>query len=318
MTEKQYLIDIWEGDTDLDHSTLISNGVKGMIFRINSISGGNHLDDNFLINYEASKKYLVNGIYYVYNPWVKGKPNLDWLLTNIPKDFNGRLFIDIEVAYNGYAPLAYANEISYLFTELSKKYRVTPYTGAGYLQLLSYWPKNEYWWANYQYSLYPSSVTNSTWENVKNIVETNYQNIPQSIINMCPSKNIGIWQITGDRLILEGMNKHAVDINLFYGSEEDLVKYFGGSNSDSNVDPVENPVIDNEYLTYIVVTDTLNVRSKPLIGNNWVGALTKNTKIKIKNINPRNDVWLQIDDSDQFGGNWISLQYNDVLNLEKK
>jgi len=300
MENRQVLIDIWTGDSDIDHKVMIENGIKGMIFRINSIAGGHHLDSNFALNYENSKKYLVRGIYFVYNPWVKGKPNLDWLLENLPKDYNGRIFIDLEVRYQDYPPLAYANEVAYFFSELSKKYKITPYTGAGYLDILSYWPKTEYWWANYQYNLYPNTAQRISWKELYEKLDV-YTEIPISIINICPTKNISIWQCTGDRLIMPGMLNHAVDLSLFFGSEEELVEYFGSNTSGSTI-PIEDP-IPEEPITPTQSTNTikfkvnvpvLNIRSAPGTNNTVVGKLKYGDIVEVKNIGGK-DCWAEIE-----------------------
>ena len=317
MTEKQILIDIWEGDTNLDHDTLIKNGVKGMVVRINDINGGHHLDTQFLINYQVSKKYLINSIYFVYNPWVKGKPNLDWLSANIPLDFKGRIFVDIEVKYQNYSPVDYANEIAYFISELSKKYLVTPYTGGGYLQLLSYWPKCDYWWANYFYSLYPNSVTKITWEDFYKII-VQYPEMPQSVINSSPNKNVKLWQCTGDRLILPGMATHAVDLNIFYGTEDELIAYFGGKNSGSIVNPISDPIVNptTESTMKFKTNFTLNVRKSPIVADNKVGTIPAGTIVNISDFEGR-DVWGEIADG-QFKGNFIAVDVNDTKYLNKE
>jgi GH25 family lysozyme M1 (1,4-beta-N-acetylmuramidase) len=219
--ERQLLVDIWEGNVDLQPTVLLNNGVKGMIVRINDISGGLHIDSNFYGNLEIAKTFPVYGIYAVYNPWVSGQTNYNWLMSKLPTDFVGRIFVDIEVVYNGYSPVTYANEVASFLASLSNKHLVSPYTGQWFLSYLAYWPTNlDYWWA-----AYPTALNNcQTWENYNKILDT----IPYAFNkSYCPSR-VMLWQSSGDGVkSLPGFGGHAVDVNVFLGSLDELKIWFG-------------------------------------------------------------------------------------------
>ena len=55
-----------------------------MITRLNDINGGHHKDENFDKQWKQAQ-YFLRAPYFVYNPWVNGKGNYDWLMANLPQ-----------------------------------------------------------------------------------------------------------------------------------------------------------------------------------------------------------------------------------------
>src|SRR5512146_3347696 len=100
-----YLViaDIWEADISIDVPTFISGGVDGLIVRLNDMNGGHHRDKLFDSNWERAKLFPLQAVYFVYNPWVSGGEDFNWLYANLPPDYGARrIFSDIEVRYAGY------------------------------------------------------------------------------------------------------------------------------------------------------------------------------------------------------------------------
>ena len=143
MNEYQIVLDIWEGNDDLDVPTLKANGVAGMIVRLNDMNGGHHLDERFVKDWEIAKQFDTQTIYFVYNPWVSGRANFDWLVAHLPADFDGRrLMIDTEVKYPGYSPETYAKETGIFYALVAERFPQAIYTGEWFLPIVAKWPKN--------------------------------------------------------------------------------------------------------------------------------------------------------------------------------
>lgn len=92
------LLDVWEGSLDIDEEIIHGGGVVGFIIRLNHISGGHHMDTNFTPQWAQSINFL-RAPYFVYNPWVDGKTNFNWLMANLPQNDVTLVSADIEVAW---------------------------------------------------------------------------------------------------------------------------------------------------------------------------------------------------------------------------
>lgn len=219
MINPQLGIDTWEGQLEIDEAVLKANDVKFMFIRLNSIAGGHHKDDLFDKQW-AEAAAFHRAPYFVYNPWVTGQQNFDWLLANIPPDAKA-VGIDLEVRKDGYSPITYANEVDKFTILAMKKWNVINYTGEWFLPYLSYWPNYvPYWWAQYPFEFYsPSSPQSMTWGALREKLKGydypfNQSKVPGPLL---------CWQISGDTLILPG-NPRIMDLCIFYG---DLDAFFG-------------------------------------------------------------------------------------------
>jgi hypothetical protein len=213
------VVDVWEGQLEIDEAVLKSNGVAGIGIRLNDMNGGHHLDTNFWRQWGESGNF-VRFPYFVYNPWVSGAANFAWLAANVPVEALA-LAVDIEVRKPGYSAASYASELS-KFLELAKtRWKVIIYTAQWFLPYLAYWPKVDYWWAQYpDHEKYFGGV--STWPELKKRLDRldkpfNVETVPGTL---------KMWQFSGDHLRLPGCPK-LIDVNLFYGTEQDLADYFG-------------------------------------------------------------------------------------------
>ncbi len=205
------VVDIWEGSADLNPDALWAGGVRGVIIRLNSISGGLHLDDLFAC-YWTLFAHFIRFPYFVYNPWASAQPNFDWLKANLPPGVR-RVGIDVEVKRDGYSPSAYAAEVN-KFIQLCQAAGLLPaiYTGQWFLPLLAYWPRDiDYWWARYPYALYPPASENITWEQLRAKLDALawHPAAPGIIPGPCD-----LWQCSGDRYKLPGTGGRAIDINI--------------------------------------------------------------------------------------------------------
>ena len=220
----QLLLDIWEGNPDLDVAALKAAGVVGLIVRLNSMNGGHHMDERFTQNWELAKQFAVQSIYFVYNPWKNGRDNYDWLMAHLPADYGRRrLFPDIEVRYSGYAPATYAAETKKFMALTRANFPATRYSGGGFLDILTPWPTDEdYWWAAYSTSL----TECRNWNAYQNILAVlDYDRFTQ----LCPGK-ARMWQASANGSILPGFGNHAVDTNIFPGTLADLHAWFNLDN----------------------------------------------------------------------------------------
>ena len=128
-TPYQLILDVWEGNPDIDPAVVVANGVTGVIVRINDINGGHHMDARFIDDWTLAKKFPVQAIYFVYNPWVSGQANYDWLMAHLPADYGRRrLFLDVEVRYSGISPATYAAGVARFLDLARAHFPATIYT----------------------------------------------------------------------------------------------------------------------------------------------------------------------------------------------
>jgi GH25 family lysozyme M1 (1,4-beta-N-acetylmuramidase) len=215
------VLDVWEGQLELDEPVLKSNGVAGLVIRLNDMNSGHHMDAGFTKQWAEASNF-VRFPYFVYNPWVDAAANFFWLKTHMPAGCK-TVAIDIEVAYFRVSPAQYAGEVN-KFIGLCQSFgwHVIIYTAEWFLNKLSKWPRLDYWWAQYPYPLNYIGTRSSiiTWEALKTgldilIKPYNFTKIPG------PLK---MWQFSGDYFILPGTTRK-IDLNLFYGSEKELQEW---------------------------------------------------------------------------------------------
>jgi GH25 family lysozyme M1 (1,4-beta-N-acetylmuramidase) len=157
-------IDVWEGSLDINESIILEAGVKFVFIRLNDMNGGHHPDANFTTEWEQCESFL-RAPYFVYNPWVSGKVNAEFLLDTIPTEEVTKVMDDIEVVKKDYPAADYAREVANYYL-ITSRYRYTHvlYTGQWFLGNLSYWPTNvDYCWARYPNYLYPDGRIEITW-----------------------------------------------------------------------------------------------------------------------------------------------------------
>lgn len=221
----QTLFDVWEGSLDIDEATIRAGGIVGLIIRLNHISGGHHIDSYFTTQWLQAEGFL-RAPYFVYNPWVDGHANYNWLISNLPKKGVSRVFIDIEVVYKDYSPEVYADQVQAFIDEFTRAYPLTViYTGQWFLPVLAHWPRNvEYWWARYPEAFHPDP--SEVWSYEKLEVETEKYGYYPDPQHKCPGP-LKLWQCSGDRLKLPGCQGRAVDVNLFNGTLQQLQDWWG-------------------------------------------------------------------------------------------
>lgn len=234
MKDFTILLDAWEGSLDIDEDILLSEGIAGVIPRINDINGGHHMDKNFITQYQQAKVFPINSILYqVYNPWVSGLANFEWLAKHAPADTKS-VMLDIEVTYPGYKmPSAvYANEVQIFFDLCRKNWTTFIYTGAWFYDRLTYWPEADYCLARYPFTLYPPKTQHWTWAQLRDVLlKTKYfPGLPPDIKKgILPSERLKLWQCSGDRLILPGTDNRPIDIIVYPDMLDSLVSWLGGS-----------------------------------------------------------------------------------------
>ena len=79
----EILLDVWEGSLDIDETILREGGVVGLIIRMNDINGGHHIDMTFDSQWKQAELFL-RAPYFVYNPWVNGAANFNWMHNRLP------------------------------------------------------------------------------------------------------------------------------------------------------------------------------------------------------------------------------------------
>jgi len=222
----EILFDVWEGSLDIDEEIIHSGGIVGLIIRLNHISGGNHIDSYFTTQWAQSVNFL-RAPYFVYNPWVDGRANYNWLMANLPQNDVTLVAADIEVAYKDYSPEVYADQVQ-IFTDLVKaQVHMIIYTGQWFLPFLSHWPSNiEYWWARYPTKFYPP--TSEEWSYAKLELETERYGYYPDPQKKSPG-SVEVWQCSGDRLKLPGCCGRAVDVNLVNKTLPELRTWWGQS-----------------------------------------------------------------------------------------
>ncbi len=215
-------IDLWEGNGDVNEQAFQVGGVKLLLIRLNSITGGHHLDENFATQWAQAYKLFLRVPYFVYNPWAGGLANYQWLAANLPAGVR-RVAIDIEVKRDGYSPAIYAAEVA-AFIKLCKAAGlwIVIYTGGWFLPILSKWPTDvDYWWARYPYSMYPAANQNITWERLYELIKE---------LSWAPGPTPGpclLWQCSGDSFKLPGSNNRVIDVNIWRGSLAELAAWVG-------------------------------------------------------------------------------------------
>jgi GH25 family lysozyme M1 (1,4-beta-N-acetylmuramidase) len=220
------VVDVWEGQLEIDEAVLKANGVAGISVRLNDMNGGHHVDTGFAKQWAEAASF-VRFPYFVYNPWVSGQANFAWLRENMPE---GCTFVavDIEVRYNGITPSKYGTDVA-IFLQLCAAvgWRTMIYTAQWFLGNVIPWPNVDYWWAQY-----PDGPTYfgqvDTWDELKSVLDISALAKPFNA-HIVPG-SLKLWQFSGDYLTLPGTVRK-IDLNLFYGSEADLRAYVGGGES---------------------------------------------------------------------------------------
>ena len=220
----ELILDVWEGSLDINEQLLREQDVRGLIIRLNDMNGGHHRDMTFDTQW-AQAQYFLRAPYFVYNPWVSGQANYNWMVANLPASGVTRLFIDIEVRYTGYSPEIYADEVAIFMNLTRARYPLAViYTGGWFLSVLSHWPAGDYWWARYPFAFYPESRESWTWEQLKiKIHSFGYYPDPT---HGCPGTAM-LWQFSGDRLMLPGCADRAMDVNVWAGDLPSLEAWWG-------------------------------------------------------------------------------------------
>lgn len=219
-------VDTWEGQLEIDENLLLDAGVKYLIIRMNDMNGGHHMDSNFLVQWVQADKFL-RAPYFVYNPWVDGKINAQYLLDHLPTGIT-RIFADIEVAYSNISPSKYASDVQVFVDQVKNYYpKLTIYTGPWFLGYLSTWPKNvDYWFARYPFYVYPDSKIKVSWDYITTRV--NQLSWTPSYGVIAPG-NVVLWQCTAERYILPGCSDRPIDINLYNDSLYNLQVWWGAT-----------------------------------------------------------------------------------------
>lgn len=265
MNENEYilLLDVWEGSLEIDEQVILENNVKGFLIRINDMNGGHHKDTEFDKQWNEAKNF-IRIPYFVYNPWVNGLANANYLISILPQGVT-TIAVDIEVRKDGYSPNTYAKEVDTCIKYwLSKGFTVLIYTGAWFINYLSYWPNyTEYWWARYPYLLYPNSPINITWDQLRELIKS---------LSWSPGCNKGpcsLWQCSGDRLILPGTLR-TMDVNIFYGTEIGMIQKYKipAIQQPQSGSPIDTGDGNEVQPITLIVQKACNVRNTPsTVGN---------------------------------------------------
>lgn len=262
MSEYQIILDAWEGSGDMDEPLLVSENASAMISRINSMAGGHHDDDTFASQWIQNKVFPLRSIYFVYNPWVNGLANWQWLQPKIPSDCPKRIFIDVEVKYPNYSTSTYAKEVDTFLTKCDQAgYWPCIYTGYGYLELMNPWPNTrDYWWARYLYATMPSR-TPHTWDDLKAKLEATDFNDSDyfSSKHVCPGF-VKLWQVSGDKWILPGCAGHAMDISIWNGDLASLKEWWGVGEEEP--EEPEPPSTEDRLPAFLTELDALRAKYK--------------------------------------------------------
>jgi len=226
--EYQFMIDIWEGQGQIDWSLIEAQAAA---IRINDIGGGTHEDQMFAKYWVECP--ILKIPYFVYNPWNTGPENYQWLSSHMPAGATSVL-TDLEVVKSGYPPQVYANEVQIFIDLCRKNWNTAIYTAQWFLSYLSTWPQLEYWWAQYPFQFYPDSTQYWTWQRVRDEMAARGNPYPSNS-SYVPGE-LRFWQFSGDRLIVPGSTR-PMDLSLFYGSYQELSNWIG----DSSVEPPPDP-----------------------------------------------------------------------------
>jgi hypothetical protein len=216
-----YGVDVWEGSLNAEPGVLKDNGIEFAVIRLNSMVGGHRVDKQFVRQW-VEYDQLIRWPYFVYNPWVSGKANFEFLAKTAPKCH--AMSLDIEVRNEGYSPKKYAEEVAAFCKLAAGEWNINIYTGMWFLPYLSAWPAYyEYWWAQYPYTLYPKAGTRITWEKLFEKINS---------LKLFPVRSPGpcrLRQVTADRYILPGCGNRSIDVNVWNGSLEELRVWATGS-----------------------------------------------------------------------------------------
>ncbi|HEY6021772.1 MAG TPA: phosphodiester glycosidase family protein, partial [Candidatus Paceibacterota bacterium] len=223
MVNPTLVVDTWESGGEIDEALLLSEGVRGIFVRLNSITGGHHMDANFAVQWEQAVN-MVRVPYFVYNPWASGQANYDWLASHMPSCIKA-VAIDVEVVFEGYSPTTYAAEFGKFMALVKAHWNVMVYTGQWFLTMMAFWPKDDiYWWAQYPFALYPVDTEAWTWEKLRSVLSGFERPLNGSF---CPGP-VKMWQFTGDRLLLPGCTRE-LDVSVYFGSYDELAAWAGGT-----------------------------------------------------------------------------------------
>jgi GH25 family lysozyme M1 (1,4-beta-N-acetylmuramidase) len=226
MNDYQLVLDTWEGQGEINEAELLAGGVAGLVIRLNDINGGHHMDKAFQAQWAQAEKF-VRWPYFVYNPWVSGIKNYQWLAGNMPAEATA-VAADVEVRYAAISSAQYGVELGAFMQLAQSRWKVHIYTGEWFLPLLTPWPRVDYWWAQYPYGgLYPSQRTRLSWESLKTLLDA--LRWPPLNAAKCPG-SVRMWQCSGDHLILPG-NSTAMDVSVFPGTLDELRAWVGDKNS---------------------------------------------------------------------------------------
>lgn len=253
----EVVVDCWEGNKTMDTNTLLAAGVKGIIVRLNDMNGGHHIDVNFANQWAEAIKYPARTLYFVYNPWVSGQENFDWLHKNCPSDAPGLLMIDHELTWTGSPPPILAREFETFKNLVLQWKKMAIYTGGFVIPWMTYWPTDvDYWWARYPSSIQKPDVPGhiqSDWATVTSLMKSLGWNPDTQNLSPLPPK---MWQCTS-KYILPGTNGTPIDLNIWPDTVDNLKLWFNG-----NVNPLPNPEPPVLYKCIVTVA-ALHVRSGP-------------------------------------------------------
>ena len=280
------VVDVWEGQLEIDEAVMKTNGVAGMVIRLNDMNGGHHMDTTFVKQWTEAKNF-VRFPYFVYNPWVDGAANFTWLKSHMPADATA-VALDIEVRYSGITTAVYAREVAKFLNLCRDWWQTIIYTGQWFLPYLSSWPATaDYWWAQYPDPVaYFGGVT--TWEELKLRLDRLDKPFNQSSV---PGR-LMMWQVSGDYLQLPGTVRK-IDVNVFYGSEEELRLWAGAP----KIVPPEPVVPSNTFIgwikpRYVANGPAIIAASDAPRANHPTIALDQAVQAWIKTINRNDaDVW---------------------------
>lgn len=215
------VLDIWEGQLDIDEAALYANGVGGLVIRLNDMSGGHHLDTGFAKQWAEAENF-VRWPYFVYDPWMTGLVNYDWLAAHVPKGCPA-VAIDVEVRKSGYSAAEYGAQLANFMQLVKQTWKAHIYTGEWFLDVVSPWPSADIWWAQYPYLMYPAKRITIGWDELR----TRIGKLTWPPVNAKKAPGpVRMWQCSGDRLILPGSSR-AMDINVFPGTIVDLRTWLG-------------------------------------------------------------------------------------------
>jgi len=291
MNTYSIVLDVWEGNSEMDETKFAEGNVVGLIIRLNGMDGGHHLDTNFKKQWSESQNFNPS-VYFVYNPWVNGQANFDWLNSNMPANCP-TVFIDTEVRMPNYPPATYGTEYNKFIKLCKTKWHTVIYTGAGIMDMLTPWPTNvEYWWAAWPYPLYPSASTpriNVTWDELRGYLAP--LTWPPFNSKSSPAA-VKLWQCSGDRFIVPG-SAHVMDINVFPGTAEEYKYWLGYTTSVPPTHPDICPTCGQAWPqttpppatnVYYVNITLANVRSGPDGSYPIVGTISKNTEVTVTDV----------------------------------